>query len=86
VEHLAERLGYAIEPDEWYQDPDQWGLARFPRRFLRLLRRAFSEDLISVSGAASMTGLAQEDILEFLTDEPSPPLEAEELEYFRASA
>lgn len=84
--HLADLMGYLIEPDEWEQDPERWGLARYPRRFLRLLRRAFADGVISVSGAADMTGLAHEDILEFLTDKPSEPSEADEFDYFRASA
>lgn len=84
--HLGDRMGYTIEPDEWVQDPERWGLARYPRRFLRLLRRAFADDVISVSSAAAMTGLAHEDILEFLTDQPAEPSEADEFDYFRASA
>ena len=66
--YLAEQLGYATHIDEWMQDPERWGLGRYPRRFLRLLRRAFSEELITVSGAATMTGLAAEDIEELLRD------------------
>jgi Zn-dependent peptidase ImmA (M78 family)/transcriptional regulator with XRE-family HTH domain len=66
--HLAVQLGYETDADEWAQDPAGWGLTRFPPRFLRLLRRAFAEDLITVSGAAAMTGLAGEDIEQFLAD------------------
>lgn len=84
--HLAERLGYAIAPDEWHQDPDRWGLGRFPQRFLRLLRRAFDEERMTVAGAASMTGLAAEDIEEFLSDLPQGDGEPDEFEYIRASA
>lgn len=68
--HLAEKLGYAIRQDEWSQDAERWGLARYPRRFLRLLRRAFAQQRITVSGAATMTGLAAEDIEELLFDAP----------------
>lgn len=84
--HLAERLGYQIAPEEWHQDPERWGLGRFPPRFLRLLRRAFDEERISVAGAAAMTGLAAEDIEEFLSDLPHGDGKPDELEYFRASA
>ena len=84
--HLAERLGYSIEPDEWGQDPDRWGLARYPRRFLRLLRGAIESALATVSGAASLTGLAEEDIEEFLADPPSSPEDSDEFDYFAASA
>lgn len=84
--HLAERLGYAIAPDEWHQDPDRWGLGRLPQRFLRLLRRAFEEGRISIAGAAAMTGLAANDIEEFLSDVPHGDGEPDELDYLRASA
>ena len=66
--NLAARLGYAIEPDEWAQDPEGWGLTRFPPRLLRLLRRAYAEGKITIGGAAAMTGLAAEDIEELLRD------------------
>jgi len=83
--HLARRLGYSIEADEWGQDPDRWGLGRFPPRFLRLLRRALADGKLTVGGAASMTGLAQEDIEEFLAERPTSPEEQEEFQYLRDS-
>lgn len=73
---LAESLGYSTDPDEWMQSPSRWGLARFPRRFLRLLRRAFDAERITLSGAAAMTGTAQEEIEAFLSHE-TPPWDAE---------
>lgn len=89
--HLAQRLGYSIEPDEWSQDPDRIGIGRFPRRFLRLLRRAVDNDLVSVSAAANVMGLAEEDVEEFLTggsadgeDGDSQRL-ADEYDYIRVS-
>lgn len=69
--HLAERLGYTIQPDEWSQDPDRLGVARFPRRFLRLLRRAIDDQRVSISAAANLMGLAEEDVEEFITDRSS---------------
>jgi Zn-dependent peptidase ImmA (M78 family)/transcriptional regulator with XRE-family HTH domain len=83
---LAQRLGYPIQADEWGQDPDRWGLGRFPPRFLQLLRRALAGQKITVGGAASMTGLAQEDIEEFLAERPTSPEEQEEFQYLRESA
>jgi transcriptional regulator with XRE-family HTH domain len=68
--HLAARLGYGVEPDEWAQDPEGWGLTRFPPRLLRLLRRAHAEGKITIGGAAAMTGLAADDIEELLADQP----------------
>jgi transcriptional regulator with XRE-family HTH domain len=84
--HLAHRLGYPVEADEWGQDPDRWGLGRFPPRFLRLLRHALAGGRITIGGAASMTGLAREDVEEFLAERPISPEEHEELQYFRESA
>lgn len=83
--HLAATLGYPVEPDEWAQDPEGWGLARYPQRFLRLLRRAMADELISVGGAMSITGLAAEDIEEFLADESVDDDEGE-FAYFNESA
>jgi Zn-dependent peptidase ImmA (M78 family)/transcriptional regulator with XRE-family HTH domain len=73
---LAESLGYSTDPDEWMQSPRRWGLARFPRRFLRLLRRAFEAERITLSGASAMTGVAQEEIEAFLSYR-TPPWDAE---------
>jgi Zn-dependent peptidase ImmA (M78 family)/transcriptional regulator with XRE-family HTH domain len=84
--HLAQRRGYATDADEWEQDPERWGLASFPRRFLRLLRRALDEGLITVSGAAEMTGLALDDIEEFASDSELPADLRAELEYFDAAS
>ena len=84
--NLAHRLGYAPDPDEWEQDPERWGLESFPRRFLRLLRRALDDDLISIGGAATLTGLAPEDIEEFAADSEPPAGQRAELEYFDAAS
>ena len=52
------------------QDPNRWGLARFPRRFLRLLRR-FEKEMVTLSGAAAMTHMPQEELEAFLTGRPA---------------
>ena len=84
--HLAERLGYSIEADEWHQDAERLGIARFPRRFLRVLRRALSEGVVSVSGAANLMELAEEDVEEFLDDgDEAGQRTSEEFDYLRAS-
>jgi len=84
--HLAERLGYSIDPEEWHQDAERLGIARFPRRFLQILRRALNEGKASVSGAANVMGLAEEDVEEFIADShASEQRTAEEFEYLRAS-
>ncbi|MGH2964017.1 MAG: helix-turn-helix domain-containing protein [Solirubrobacterales bacterium] len=88
---LAESLGYSTEPDEWMQSPRRWGLARFPRRFLRLLRRAFDAERITLSGASAMTGVAQEEIEAFLSyrvppSDTEPSNQTEEFEFLSESA
>jgi transcriptional regulator with XRE-family HTH domain len=83
--NLAARMGYSTEPDEWAQDPEGWGLTRFPPRLHRLLRRAYGEGKITIGGAAAMTGLAAEDIEELLTDQPDREGE-DEFEYLSESA
>lgn len=83
--HLAAELGYQVEAHEWSQDPETWGLARYPQRFLRLLRQAFAKDLITVGGAASITGLAAENIEEFLADQSVDDGEGE-FAYFTESS
>jgi transcriptional regulator with XRE-family HTH domain len=84
--HLAQRLGYSVEADEWGQDPDRWGLGRFPPRFLRLLRHALADGRITISGAASITGVAGEDVEDFLAERPISAEEHEEFQYLRESA
>lgn len=83
--HRAQRLGYATDHEEWGQDPEGWGLERFPRRFLRLLRRALDEERLTVSGAAAMTGLALEDIEEFMTTSALTAEDGQEVEYLSES-
>lgn len=84
--HFAERLGYPTGADEWGQDPDRWGLARFPPRFLRLVRTALAAGKMSLGGVASMTGLAEEDIEELVAERPSSVSEQEELAYLAESS
>lgn len=84
--HLAERLGYSIQPNEWGQDAESLGIGRFPRRFLRLVRRAVHDGQLTVSAAAGLMGLAEEDVEEFLADQPAPVPETDEFEYIAASA
>lgn len=84
--HLAGRLGHRIQPDEWGQDAESLGIGRFPRRFLRLVRRAVHDRQLTVSAAAALMGLAEEDVEEFLADQPAPVPETDEFEYIAASA
>ncbi len=84
--HLADRLGYSTQPDEWGQDAEGLGIGRFPRRFARLVRRAVHDEQLTISVAAGLMGLAEEDVEEFLADQPAPTPETEEFEYIAASA
>ncbi len=84
--HVAERLGYSVARDEWSQDPDAWGLARFPKRFLRLLRRAFDEGRITLSSASAMTGLSDLDLEQSLRDTPATRTDNDDFAALSASA
>jgi Zn-dependent peptidase ImmA (M78 family)/DNA-binding XRE family transcriptional regulator len=66
---LARALGYEIDEDEYYQDPEAWRLERFPRRFLHLLRAAITKGTVSVPTAAAMTGLAIDDLAELVSQQ-----------------
>jgi Zn-dependent peptidase ImmA (M78 family) len=66
---FARALGYDTTDDEYIQDPDDWRILRFPRRFLRLLRTAVREDLVSASTAAQLTGLSLDEITELVGDQ-----------------
>lgn len=65
---LASSLGYIIGPEECEQNPGLWRTNRFPRSFLRMLRKAVKEDVMSVPSAASFAGLAIPDITEILEE------------------
>lgn len=84
--HLAQRMGYELDAERWERDPDRWGLAAFPRRFLRLLRRAIVDHRLSIGGAVAITGLAYEDIEQFVADQALENEEQAELEYFDAAS
>jgi len=84
--HVAERLGYSVARDEWSQDPDAWGLARFPKRFLRLLRRAFDEGRITLSSASAITGLSDLDLEQSLRDTPATRTDNDDFAALSASA
>jgi Zn-dependent peptidase ImmA (M78 family) len=80
---LAVRLGYAVDPEEWGQDPARWRLERFPRRFVRLLARALREERMSPPSAASLTGLTVDEIAELVApSEDGDPEVSRELEEY----
>lgn len=70
---FARALGYDVDPEEYGQDPEEWRLRRYPPRFLRLLRAAIQQDLVSVSSAAELVGVSLSEMAEFAAA-PSPGL------------
>lgn len=64
---LARALGYEIDDEEYAQDPELWRLARYPRRFLHLLRAALHQQRISVPTAAALTGLTLDEVAELIS-------------------
>ena len=67
---LARSLGYAVDDEEWDQDPERWRLRRFPRPFLRMLREAVVKELMSPPTAASFAGIALPEIARIVGDLP----------------
>lgn len=64
----ARALGYSIDREEYEQDPELWRIRKFPRPFLRRLREAVSQGLISPPTAASFSGMALPDMVHVLGD------------------
>ncbi|WP_420621825.1 helix-turn-helix domain-containing protein [Candidatus Poriferisodalis sp.] len=63
---LARALGYAIHPEEDAQNAELGRIQRFPRSFLRLLRRAVVTGAMSPPTAAAFAGLSLPDIVKIL--------------------
>ena len=82
---IASRLGYRVSAEEWRRRPGRGGLARFPRRFVRLLTQAVRLGRMSVASAAGLTGLTVDEISELVTPagERADPDVQEELGQFR---
>lgn len=75
---LARALGYDVDEHDFGRDPQSWGLARFPPRFLRLVRRAVRAQVVSVTTVASRFGLLMDEVADLVSDrqatEPSREL------------
>ncbi len=63
---LARSLGYAMDPEEYAQDAELWRIWRFPRAFLRMLREAVIQGIMSPPSAASFAGLSIPDLVQIL--------------------
>ena len=63
---LTRALGYAIYPEEDVQNAPLGRIQRFPRSFLRMLRRAVVTEVMSPPTAAAFVGLALPDIVQIL--------------------
>ncbi len=72
---MARLLGYAIDPEEYQQDAGAWGIRRFPRAFLRMLRTGVLGEVISRSSAAALAGMSLPELVQ-VTGEP--PAETDE--------
>ena len=84
---LARALGYAIHPEEDVRNAKLGRIQRFPRSFLRMLRRAVVTEVMSPPTAAAFAGLALPDIVQILgqplcdDQQESPQLETEFREF-----
>lgn len=83
---FAQSLGYPVSQEELRQDPEAWGLHRYPRGFLRALRMALRQHLLSVETAADRTGVTVEEIANLAVDgaTDSDALLAREVSEFRS--
>lgn len=77
--HLARSLGYTVNREELRQDPRRWRVRRFPRPFLRMLRAAVLNDVMSPMTAASFSGLSLPDIVDLMGQMPRHDEEAWQL-------
>ena len=83
---LARSLGYEPADREYGQDLQAWRIARFPRRFLRLVRMAVAAGEISVPTAASHMSLTIPEVTRIVAQEefaaePNEETEREISEY-----
>jgi hypothetical protein len=63
---LARSLRYSIDPEEYAQDAELWRIRRFPRSFLRMLRAAVMQEVMSPPSAAAFAGLSIPDLVQIL--------------------
>lgn len=72
---LARSLGYEPADKEYGRDVNAWRIARFPRRFLRLLQCAVRSQCISVPTAAAHMDLAVPEVAQIVShsEQPSEP-------------
>src|SRR5437773_12070349 len=82
--YVAGEHGYQVEEEEWGLGQTTWGLEALPRRLMRLVRRGIQDEILSVSAAAEITGVAEDEIEELVTDRPSEPNQIAELEVLNA--
>jgi len=83
--YAARELGYQIEEEEWGFGQTTWGLDTLPKRLVRLVRRAVFQDKLTVSSAADLTGLSEDEIEELMVDRPSEPGQLAEHDVVSAS-
>ncbi|MYA82364.1 MAG: ImmA/IrrE family metallo-endopeptidase [Acidimicrobiales bacterium] len=74
-ESLARALGYPARREPKIGGPAMSFLLRFPRSFLRMLRRAVVTDVMSPASAAAFTGLALPDIAQLISQPTGSPEE-----------
>ena len=86
---LARSLGYDLADNEYGRDEQAWRIARFPRRFLRLVKIAVSSEKISVPTVASRMNLTVPEVTGIVSHdeqatEPDEEAQQEIEEYFHA--
>ncbi len=75
--HLARALGYETADEEYGQDLRAWRIARFPRRFWRLVRLAVDNGTVSIPTVASHTRLSIPEVTSVVST-PDPAADVDE--------
>lgn len=65
---FAQALGYEVSDEEFEPDVDRWRVRRFPPRFLRLLRHALGDGVVSPGSVAELLEVSIDEVEELFID------------------
>lgn len=65
---FAQALGYEVADEEFEPNVDRWRVRRFPPRFLRLLRHALVDGLVSPGSVAELLEVSIDEVEELFID------------------
>ncbi len=65
---FAQALGYEVSDEEFEPNIERWRVRRFPPRFLRLLRNALGDGVVSPSSVAELLEVSIDEVVELFVD------------------